>query len=274
MRISIQGELGSFHHAAALKWYGENITIVPSSSFKGVFEAIKNAKADAAMIAIENSFFGSINQVYDLLLKYKFPIVGEVPERIHQCLIGIADVSLSDVKHVYSQPEALAQCNYFLDSHLSQAERIEYYDTAASVELVSKLNDKHTVAIASSLAAKLHKCQVIKKGIENFDTNYTRFLALDPKAKANFKGNKASLVLRTNHEPGALHKALGVFAENNANLTKLQSRPIPNRVWQYMFYADLEMAANNLQKIIKSLEKIGCTVTFLGSYDRAEITDA
>ena len=270
MRISIDGGLGSFHHAAALKWYGNDITIVPCESFKAVFEAIKNGQADAAMVAIENSFFGSINEVYDLLLKYKYPIVGEVPERIHQCLIGITDINFTEITHVYSQSMALAQCSYFIDSNLPQAKRVEHFDTAASVELISKLNDKQSVAIASSLAAKLHNCKVIKKGIENYDSNYTRFLALDPKAKANIKANKASLVLRTSHKPGALYKALGIFAENNANLTKLQSRPIPGKVWKYMFYIDFELAKDNLDTIIAELENIGCTVTFLGKYKSAK----
>lgn len=270
MRVAIQGELGSFHHSAALRWYGDDIEIVACETFKAVFDAIKHQTAETAIVAIENSLYGSINEVYDLLLKYKIPIVGEIPERIHQCLIALNETAkLEKITHVYSHPVALAQCSDYLDKHLPNAERIENHDTAASVELIKKLGDTSAAAIAGPLAASLHDCPILQANIENHDTNYTRFLVLDPNNSAPNTANKASLVLKTNHQPGALHKALGVFADTGINLTKLQSRPIPGKVWRYMFYIDIEADKESIDQAIISLQGQGCEITFLGAYQAA-----
>lgn len=268
MRVAIQGELGSFHHGAAVRWYGESIEIVACDTFKAVFESVKGGEADVAVVAIENSLYGSINEVYDLLLKYKIPIVGEIPERIHQCLIGVEPgITFRDITHVYSHPVALAQCSDFLDTHLPGAERIENHDTAASVELILSQKDTHATAIAGQFAADLYNAPVLYRNIQNHDTNYTRFLVLDPKGNHKSTSNKASLVIKTNHQPGALYKALGAFADADINLTKLQSRPIPGKVWRYMFYVDVEGPASSVIKSISELHAQGCEVVMLGQYN-------
>jgi prephenate dehydratase len=267
MRVAIQGELGSFHHSAAIRWYGESIEIVACNSFAAVFAAMKTGQADIAIVAIENSLYGSINDVYDLLLVHKYPIVGEIPERIHQCLIGINEsITFDEITHVYSHPVALAQCSIFLDTYLPNAERVENHDTAASVELISKLCQRDSVAIAGPIAAKLHGAAILKKNIENSDANYTRFLVLEPNAKEISGANKASLVIKTNHQPGALYQALGVFAEAGINLSKLQSRPIPGKVWKYMFYVDIEANQKQLTEVTKQLLLQDCEVIVLGEY--------
>ena len=274
MRVAIQGELGSFHHGAAVRWYDESIEIVACETFRAVFESVKTGSADVAIVAIENSLYGSINEVYDLLLKYKIPIVGEVPERIHQCLIGIdSTVSLTKITHVYSHPVALAQCSDYLDKHLPQAERIENHDTAASVELIMSQKDSHAVAIAGEFASHMHKAHILRKNIQNHDTNYTRFLVLDPRSKQVIETNKASLVLRTNHQPGALYNALGVFAGEGINLSKLQSRPIPGKVWRYMFYIDVEGQIDALKDCVTKLRQQDCEVVILGQYKSQPVTD-
>jgi len=269
MRVAIQGELGSFHHMAAVDWYGPDIEIVACETFKAVFETVKNKQAETAIVAIENSLFGSINEVYDLLLAYKIPITGEVPLRVEQCLIGNAHTSLRTITHVHSHPVALAQCSDFLDDSLPHAERIENHDTASSVALVMASEDNSLAAIASPLAAGLHDATIIKKNIENHDANYTRFLVLDPKAQSLKKPTKASLVIQTNHKAGSLYGALGVFAEAGINLTKLQSRPIVGRIWKYMFYVDIELENQDVQQTLDTLNALGCTVTLLGLYQRA-----
>lgn len=274
MNIAIQGELGSFHHSAAVKWYGNDITIIACETFSDVFRAVVNKQADAAICAIENSLYGSINEVYDLLLRHKIPIVGEIPERIHQCLIGIQpDIPLGSITQVHSHPVALAQCSAFLDNYLPNAERIENADTAGSVDLITQLGNKKYVAIASEFGAHRYGAKILKQNIQNHDMNYTRFLVLD--SQTNIKdANKASLVIRTNHQPGALYKALGVFADAGINLTKLQSRPIPGKVWRYMFYVDISIEDQKLDAIIKHLEAQKCMVTLLGLYKASEIINA
>lgn len=271
IRIAIQGELGSFHHTAALKWFGNDSTIVACESFGRVFSALDDKQADVAVVAIENSLYGSITEVYDLLLSHSIPIIGEIPERIHQCLIGKPGTTLGDITSVYSHPVALAQCEQFLDDKLPYAERIESHDTAGSVAYIMSQNSSTSAAIAGSLAADIYGATVLERTIENFDSNYTRFLVLQPGAQPPHNSNKASLVIRTNHQPGALYKALGVFADSGINLTKLQSRPIPGKIWKYLFYIDVEADAQQLHEACATLKLQDCDVTVLGQYVAAKL---
>lgn len=266
--VAIQGELGSFHHGAAISWYGKDVKIVPCATFKDVFVALDKGLAEKAIIAIENSLYGSINEVYDLLLKHSYPIVGEIPERIHQCLIGFSSTSISDITHVYSHPVALSQCSDYLDDNLPTAKRLETYDTAVSVKQIKDRGDKNRVAIAGTIAADLHNMHILHKDIQNHETNYTRFLVLERKPLAK-KSNKASLVIETNHEPGALFKVLEKFDASSLNLSKLQSRPIPGKLWRYMFYIDVEADDKQLQDVLNKLQSLKCSVTNLGQYAKA-----
>lgn len=163
MRVAIQGEAGSFHHLAGRHWYGDDFEFVACPTFEAVFEALAAGHAEQAVIAIENSLYGSINAVYDLLSQHKYKIIGELAERIHQHLIGLPHTTAHDVKTVLSHPVALEQCSDFLDKHLAAATRTEYYDTAAAVEFVKKRGDHKVVAIASSLAAELAGLPILQK---------------------------------------------------------------------------------------------------------------
>lgn len=266
MKVAIQGELGSFHHLAAMTYFGKNVEIIACNTFKEVFDCIKNKQCQKAVIAIENSLFGSINEVYDLLLKYRYPIIAEIPMRIQQSLIGLGNCNLNNITHIYSHPVALAQCSEYLDKYLPKAERIESHDTAGSVKYVFDLNNPNYVAIAGNLAAEIYKLKVIKSSIENHNSNFTRFLVLSNKSVNNPKANKVSLVLQTSHKPGALYEALGVFANAGINLTKLQSRPIVGKVWKYRFYIDALSTPDNVDKCLKILEKQKCQVIVLGFF--------
>lgn len=272
MIIAIQGAPGSFHHIAAHHWYGDAHNYLPADSFAAVFNALASHKADVAVVAVENSLYGSITEVYDLLLRHNYPIVGEVTEHIHQNLIGSNGTKLSDIGHVYSHPVALAQCAAFLDSELAQAEIIEYHDTAAAVEHIKALGDRHVAAIASTLAAEMHGMDILRPSIQDERSNFTRFLVIEPNAKPPAKTDKASLVLTTAHAPGALNQALGVFAGLESNLTKLESRPIRGKVWQYQFYLDVSITPDKLEEAVGTLESQGCTVRNLGMYIAATTT--
>lgn len=264
-KIAIQGDAGSFHHAAALTWFTENIQIVPCRSFKDTFQAIKDGVVDAGVVAIENSLHGSINEVYDLLLAYRFPIIGEVIERIHQCLIGLPGSNIASIEAVYSHPVALSQCSTYLDTTLSSAKRYEYYDTAASVAFIKEQASMDHAAIASSVAATIHDMDILQYDIQNANTNFTRFLIIQ-KTATTAKCNKASLVLETSHTPGALYNALGIFKRRNVNISKLQSQPSKQSVWNYMFYIDIEADKTTTHEIISLLQNEGCIVTLLGTY--------
>lgn len=268
--VAIQGAAGSFHHLAAQKWFGENVRIVSCKSFADVFGALETRRAGCAIVAIENSLYGSVSEVYDLLLTHNYPIIGELPEHIHQQLIGYEGTRPDAITRVYSHPVALNQCRKFLDAWLPGAERIEYHDTAESVAFIKSLNDPTAAAIASHTAARLHEMKILHTNIEDETTNFTRFLILRPGAEAVDSANKASLVLRTDHSPGALHRALGVFASLGINMTKLQSRPIRGRVFKYQFFVDIEADAEQLAIAVERLTAQECEVTVLEHYKAAE----
>jgi prephenate dehydratase len=268
MKVAIQGQAASYHHLAAKKFFGNDVDILPCDTFKLAFQAIEDNKTEYAVIAIENSLYGAINPVYDLLLKKRFWISGEIYLRIQHCLIGLPGASKDNLQEIYSQIMALAQCEKYLDKNFSHAKHIEHHDTVASVELVKKLGDKSKAAIASEASAKLHNMQILDKEIEDNKQNFTRFLVLQKKPENNDSSNKTSLALITSHKPGSLYRALGVFEKYDINLTKLQSRPIKETAWRYMFYIDVSVGLLNekLQQALTELKAQDCETILLGSY--------
>lgn len=264
MRIAIQGESGSFHHQAAKRWFSNDVTIMPADTFADTF-ALLDHGADQAIVAVENTLYGSINETLDLIEQYRYPVVGELYLRIQQQLIGLPGTIPQDIARIYSHPVALVQCEQYLDKHFPHAERIEYPDTAGSVRLVKERNDPQIAAIAGRTAAETYDLPIIAEDIDNKE-NYTRFLVINPNGTPPIDANKTSLVLTTNHTPGALAHALSVFAKSGSNLTKLQSRPVVGDPWKYRFYIDVEAAGPALDAQIAEIRQQGCTVTILGQY--------
>ncbi len=274
IKIAIQGERASFHNIAAQRLFGTEFELVTCETFEAAFAALAHGRADKIVVALENSLFGSINQTYDLLLRYKFWISSELYLHIKQCLIGLPGVHLSDIHEVHSQLQALAQCEKYLDTHLPLAKRIEQHDTAASVAAIKRWKNPHKAAIASAEAAHLHGLRIIASEIETHKQNYTRFVVLEKKPIKTKAANKTSLVLTTTHKPGALYHAVGVFAAHQMNMTKLQSRPIMDKEGHYMFYLDVSTAAetSEFQSVLLALKKQKCDVTVLGSYKAGKNT--
>lgn len=268
-KIAIQGEAASFHDIAASEFFNGSKRIY-CDSFYETFKTLVDGKADYALIAIENSLYGSINEVYDLLRKEDVSIIGETYLRIEQCLIGFPDTDLSAVTDVYSHPVAIAQCEDFLDTYLPHASRNEHPDTAGSVEFIKAQGNKASVAIAGREAAKHYGMTVLKGSIETNKENYTRFMVVSKNSTEPIRGkaNKTSMVLTTSDEPGALYSALGTFARQNINLTKLQSRPIIGKAWHYMFYLDANASTDDprLKQALEELSLQDCDVDILGSY--------
>jgi prephenate dehydratase len=266
MRIAIQGETGSFHHQAAKHWFGKDVEILPGDTFTETFDLLSNG-ADQAIVAIENTLYGSINETLDLIEKHRYPIVGEIYLHIHQQLIGIPGADPSKITQIYSHPVALVQCEQYLDTHFPHAERIEHHDTAGSVRLVAERNDPRIAAIAGTAAAETYGLAILAPNIEDNDANLTRFLVINPHTTTSVVGaNKTSLTLTTSHTPGALAHALSVFAKSGSNLTKLQSRPIVGDPWNYKFSIDVESAGDPLEAQLAEIRQQSCTVTVLGQY--------
>ena len=267
MRVAIQGEAGSFHHQAAILWFNKNDpTIIAKETFTQTIATLRDDEADQAIIAVENTLYGSINEVLDLIETNPYPIVGEIFLHIQQQLISLPDIRAKDIKRIYSHPVALAQCEQYLDKHFPDAERIEHHDTAASVRFIKEQNDPQAAAIAGIEAAKLYQLPILRQNIQDNQENYTRFLVLDPQGALPAKPNKSSLVLITDHTAGSLSYALTVFAEANVNLAKLQSRPIVGNPWRYKFYIDVETAGKKLYDLISKIEANNATVKILGEY--------
>lgn len=265
MRIAIQGQLGSFHHLAAKQWFSGDAAIVPADSFAEVFGLLNRHDADTAVIAIENSLYGSINEVYDLIESHRYPIVGEIHLRVeHQLITRASDTA--DITHVFSQSFALAQCANFLDTHLPHAERIELHDTAAAVEHVAITDNPHFAAIASREAATRHHLPILTTNIEDHHQNYTRFLVIQPGGHAPADADRTSLVIVTDHTPGALARILTAIADAGINLSKLQSRPIPGAPWKYTFYIVLDIAGEPLRHIMEHITPLTQSATILGQY--------
>lgn len=266
MRVAIQGDFGSFHDEAAQQLFGSNITLVACESFRDVFEALSDNAADAAVVAVENSLYGSLHETYDMLLKWRFPIIGEVSLAIHQQLIGWPEATKAEISEIYSHPAALDQCRRYLETHFPNADIVEFFDTAAAVEHIKSEELRGAAAIASTAAAELHQMKILEKDVEDEPENITRFVALSTTSNVIENADKAALILTTDHTSGALYRALGSFERHGANLTKIESRPIRGEAFRYQFIIDVETDRSTLSAIEAELVANHCTVTILGHY--------
>ena len=271
-KIAIQGEKGSYSEEAAFKYFkNKKIEILYCTSFEEAFKKVKNKKANSALIPIENSWTGSINEVYDLLLKYNMFIIGEYILKIKHCLLALKKYSLSKINKVFSHPQAIEQCRNFLKKY--DWEIIPFYDTAGSAKMIKKEEIEYAASIASKRAAKSYNLKIIKENIQDTENNYTRFIEISNK-KINpiSKKSKTSLIFATRHIPGALYKALEPFAKRKINLTKLESRPDKEKAWQYIFYLDFEGNINDKKVLeaIKEMKERTKFIKFLGSYKKAK----
>lgn len=265
MNIAIQGQAGSFHEQVAALWFKNNYDIVPCTTFTDVFNAYETGEADAIVCAVENTIYGSINEVYQLIEDCPAPIVGEVKLQINQQLIARSDANRNTITEIYSHPVALAQCRDYLTAHYPNAELIEYFDTAGAVEFVKSLNTNTAAAVAGAQAATLYGLPVIARDIQDNEHNHTRFLILQD-TDTDPGSNRAALVVTTTHKPGALADVLNVFAQNGINLEKLQSQPIIGKPWEYKFYIVVDCAGAQLRDVVAQIEKSDHEVTLLGEY--------
>jgi 3-deoxy-7-phosphoheptulonate synthase len=266
-RAVFAGEMQAFAHKAALQFFGSGINIDSVSSFRTVFKEVKEGNSDFGVIPLENALTGSIHENYDLLLKYDVRIVGEITLRIVHALIGHPETEFEDIKRVISHPQALEQCRDFLENQKGW-ELVAARDTATAVRLVKEEGNPGDVAIAAREAADLFELSILKEGIETNARNYTRFAVIAAHAQDNGPKKKSSLVYSTSNKPGALFETLKIFSENGINLVKLESRPIPGKPWEYMFYIDLEadVESDELQGMMKKLWENAEFLKILGCY--------
>jgi len=243
MWIAIQGEPGSFSHEAAVKAAPE-AEIVPCAVSPDVFAAVDEGRVDAAVIPIENSLAGSVAEHYDLLLTHDVAIESELLLRIRHNLIALPGAKLEDIQKVYSHPVALAQCRKYLLAH-PRMEAVPFYDTAGSVKHLMANRDAKAAGIASAQAAKHYGGEILAAGIEDNPENYTRFFLIRKRnlVEVDATPDKVSLAFTVENRPGTLVKALEVFASQGTNLTRIESRPVHGKPWEYVFYADYQLSS-------------------------------
>ncbi|MDH5605516.1 MAG: prephenate dehydratase [Anaerolineae bacterium] len=272
IKAAFQGEPGAYSEAAAFEYFGNQIEVLPCEQFENVFSQISQGKATHGMLPIENSLAGSIHRNYDLMLRHDLSIVGEHNFRVSHCLMALPGVKIEEIKRVHSHPQALAQCEKSL-AELG-VKRVAETDTAGSARLIKEAKDTKAGALASSRAAQVYGLSILKEHMEDNPSNFTRFLALTAappeESPAPGKEYKTSIVFSLVNKPGVLFKAISVFALRDIDLTKIESRPHPEKTWDYLFYIDFagHAAEENCARALSHLGEIAPFLRVLGSYPR------
>ncbi|HEY3364232.1 MAG TPA: prephenate dehydratase [Symbiobacteriaceae bacterium] len=267
--VAFQGERGAYGEEAIVRFFGADVQPVPCKSFGDVFAAVSSGRVDFAMVPVENSQAGSINDNFDLLRQHDLFATGEFCHTVDHCLMALPGQSLSDIHRIISHPQALAQC----DQYLRQlgVEIVATYDTAGSAKMIREQDLQGVAAVAGAGAAELYNLQVLATNIQTVPENYTRFVVLSRTQGELLPGpHKTMLVMAVAHQPRSLYQALGCLANRNINVLKLESRPSRNRPWEYFFYLDFEGHRED-QIVREALAELATYTVFckvLGSFVR------
>jgi prephenate dehydratase len=269
MKIAIQGELGAFSHEACRANFPK-AKVVPCAVSTEVFEALESGRVDAALIPIENTLAGPVVVHYDLLLEHDFHVNAEFRLRIEHQLLAVPGTKFGEIREVLSHPVALDQCRNFFAKN-KKVRSVSFYDTAGAARHVIKEGKREQAAIASRVAAEVYGAEILKSNLEDDEQNFTRFFLVERKARAPKDANKVSVAVGLPNKPGMLFKALSVFALREIDLTKIESRPVRGRPWEYAFFLDyLERDKKASENALRHLEEIAQFVKVLGRYRSAE----
>lgn len=267
--IFFQGESGAYSDLAASILFPSVQKRIGQSEFSQIYASLMDAKEKSiAVLPIENSIFGSVYPVYDLLQKHQIYIHQEFKLKIEHCLLGNQGAKLENLTKVFSHPQALGQCATFFNNH-PHLVPVSWYDTAGSAKHVSENKSDLTIgAIASNQAAKVHGLTILKSNIESFGLNVTRFIVVSLTEFYLPNADKTSLIFETKNEPGVLYHCLGIFAKNEIDLLKIESRPIWGKPWEHLFYLDIRGSyeSDKIKTAIKQLDALTKFVRILGSF--------
>jgi prephenate dehydratase len=263
MRIAYQGEPGAYSEAAALL-YSPHADTLPCKTFDEVFEAVVQKRSTHGIVPMENSIGGTIHRNYDLLVDHDIAITGEVELDVVHCLQALPGTTIGDIRIVYSHPQALAQCERYLKDLGVTVEAV--YDTAGGAKLVAEQQLKDAAALASRRAADVFGLQILQEALQDFEFNITRFFVIGGAPAAD--ADKTTIVFALPSTPGSLFRALSVFAMRDINLSKLESRPIRGRPWEYLFYVDIEARRDDLvcARALAQLGEFAKWTRVLGTY--------
>lgn len=265
-RVVFQGAEGAYSQAAMLRYFGEHVKNFHVDTFRDAMSAIDEGSADFAVLPIENSTAGIVNEIYDLLVEYENYIVAEQIIRIEHCLLGVPGASLSDIRTVYSHPQSLMQSARYLADYPWQ--QISMQNNAFAARKVAEEKDPSQAAVASELAGQIYGLEVLQKGINHSGTNSTRFIIVTNQKIFRKDASKVSICFEVPHESGSLYHMLSHFIYNNLNMTKIESRPIEGRNWEYRFFVDFEgnLADDSVKNALCGLREEARNMKILGNY--------
>ena len=265
--IGFRGDHGAYGEVALREWNSDWVS-VPNKGYEGVFEGVKTGLYDYGIVAVENSLGGIVGEVNELILNTDLYVVGAVELPINFCLLVLPGTDHREIRTVYSQSQALAQCRNFLARNA--LEPVQYYDMAGAAKMLAENTPKSSAVIASRMAAEIYDLEIIKEDINDFERNITRFLVLS-KEENSEDGDKCSILFSTEHRAGTLFGVLEVFAKRNINLTRIGS--IPSGVRNYTFFLDFIGSSRdeNVEKAIQEIEKITVNFRFMGCYKERTI---
>ncbi|BDF04417.1 bifunctional chorismate mutase/prephenate dehydratase [[Clostridium] hylemonae] len=266
-RVVFQGVEGAYGQAAMQQYFGENCNSFHVRTFRDAMEAIEEGSADFAVLPIENSSAGAVNEMYDLLVEFENYIVGETILPVTHTLAGLPGTKLSDIQRVYSKAEALMQTSRFLDVH-ADWQQISVVNTAIAAKKILEDADRTQAAVCSAYAAKVHGLSVLVEGINDEENNFTRFIVVTNQKIFRKDADKISICFEVAHESGSLYHLLSHFIYNDLNMTKIESRPVEGRSWEYRFFVDFEGSLSDgaVKNAIRGLREESRSLRILGNY--------
>lgn len=266
-RVVYQGEPGAYSEQASRNFFGPDVNTRGLRQFEDVFLALRDGTADYGVVPIENNSTGAIRQVYDLLSKYEFSLVGETTVKVEHCLVAPRGASLETITHVYSHEQGIFQSEEFLKQYPHWVS-VASMDTAGSAKYVSETGDITKAAICSERAAELYGLEILARKVNYSAINTTRFVVVSPQMELRDGADKISAVLTTPHESGCLHEILSIFAVNGLNMVKLESRPIPGKSWEYMFFVEFtgSLTAPGMDGVLHELAQTAGDFRVLGNF--------
>ena len=267
IRVVYQGVEGAYSHSATLQYFGEQVQAFHVATWDEAMKAVERGEADYAVVPIENSSAGAVIDNYDLLMKHENVIVAETFLPVNHALLGLPGASLSDIRTVFSHPQALMQCSEYLNSH-REWEQISVKNTAVAARKVVEEQDKTQAAVASETAGKLYGLSVLQETINHNKNNITRFIILAKEKLYRKDAGKVSICFELPHKSGSLYNMLGNFIYNGVNMVMIQSRPVQGRNWEYRFFVDIEgnLGDSSIQNALKSISEEAANMRILGNY--------
>ncbi|MBK5244345.1 MAG: prephenate dehydratase [Eubacteriaceae bacterium] len=272
-RVAYAGTRGSYGEEASLSYFKGDAELFPCKTFDDVFEALNQGKTDYGVLPIENSSTGSIATVYDLLSQYEYYIIGEEEVWVSHCLLAPQGATLETIKEVYSHPQGFSQSQEFLDEY-PEWQCIPYYNTAIGAAYVAEKSEPHLAAIASKRAGEIYGLEILAENINFSQTNVTRFVIIAKKLNFFKNPSRVSIAFHLPHRPGALYEIIGVLAAFSLNLCKIESRPLLNRNWEYLFFVDFtgNISQNTLTNLLPIIQEKVDYFQFLGYYPQFDRT--